>query len=89
MNVSQRREISQDLTAGVVRSSGSYELVFGAILFSVIGLGIDYLLGTLPLFLTIFAVFGFLATALSLYRQYQYRMNIVSAQRDERAGRSS
>jgi len=89
VNVSQRREISQDLTAGVVRSSGSYELVFGAILFSVIGLGIDYLLGTLPLFLTIFAVFGFLATALSLYRQYQYRMNIVSAQRDERAGRSS
>lgn len=88
MNVSQRREISQELTAGAVRSSGSYELVFGALLFAVVGLGIDYLLGTRPLFLTIFALFGFLATALSLYRQYQYRMNIVSAERDERAGRS-
>lgn len=89
MNVSQRREISQELTAGAVRSSGSYELVFGALLFAGIGFGVDHLLGTRPLFLTIFALFGFLATSLSLYRQYQYRMNIVSARRDERAGRTS
>lgn len=71
---------------GLVRSSGGYELVFGAALFAAMGFGIDYLLGTMPLFLTIFAVAGFLLAAYSVYRQYSDRMAVENKSRSDLAG---
>lgn len=71
---------------GLVRSSGGYELVFGAALFAAMGFGIDYLVGTMPLFLTIFAIAGFLLAAYSIYIQYQLRMAAENESRAELSG---
>ena len=67
MNSSQR----SDITQSVHRSSGSFELVIGAVLFSLIGLLVDRSTGTTPLFVLVFAFAGFLGAAISIYYRYK------------------
>ncbi len=70
MDTSQR----SDLTQSVHRSSGSFELVFGAVLFSLIGLVVDKAVGSTPLFMLIFAFAGFFGAAISIYYRYKTQM---------------
>ena len=70
MDLSQR----SDLTQSVHRSSGSFELVLGAVLFSLIGLVVDRSVGTLPLFTMLFAFAGFVGATISIYYRYKAQM---------------
>jgi F0F1-type ATP synthase assembly protein I len=63
-----------DLTQSVHRSSGSFELVVGAVLFSLIGLLVDRSAGTTPLFMLVFAFAGFCGAAISIYYRYKLQM---------------
>ena len=75
MDLSQR----SDLTQSVHRSSGSYELVVGAVLFSLIGLIVDRWAGTTP-WLTVASGFvGFIGAAVSIY--FRYRAEIAGSSR--------
>lgn len=74
MNSSQR----SDITNSVHRSSGSFELVIGAVLFSLIGLLVDRSTGTTPLFMLLFAFAGFMGAAVSIY--YRYKAAIAAHQ---------
>ena len=51
MDTSQRRELNE----GFQRSAGSFELVFGAALFALLGLLVDNAFGLTPLFTLVFA----------------------------------
>lgn len=73
MDQSQR----SDLTQSVHRSSGSFELVFGAVLFSLLGLLVDRATGTTPVFMLVFALAGFVGAAISIY--YRYKAQIAAA----------
>lgn len=70
MNSSQR----SDITQSVHSSSGSFELVIGGALLSLIGLLVDRWVGTTPLFMLIFAFVGFAGAAISIY--YRYKASI-------------
>lgn len=70
MDTSQRRELNE----GFQRSAGSYELVAGAAMFSVLGLWIDRTFGLVPLFTLLFAMVGFLGATVSLFYRYRARM---------------
>jgi F0F1-type ATP synthase assembly protein I len=78
VDLSQR----SDLTQGVQRSSGAYELVLGAVLFSLIGLVIDRSIGTTPWFTVVLAVLGFAGATASIYYRYQAAMSEYSQQRE-------
>lgn len=64
-----------EFSKGLRRSSGSYELVFSSALLALIGFGLDRWLGTLPLFVTIFAVVGFSGACVKLYYGYKVEMD--------------
>lgn len=70
VDLSQR----SDLTQGLHRSTGSYELVLGAVLFALFGLLVDRAIGTTPWLTVAFAVFGFVGAAVSIYYRYQQTM---------------
>lgn len=70
MDTSQR----SDLTQGLHRSTGSYELVLGAVLCALGGLVIDRTIGTTPWLTVAFAVFGFVGATVSIYYRYQQAM---------------
>ena len=74
MDESQR----SDLTQSVHRSSGSFELVFGGVLFSLIGLTVDRAVGTTPLFMLMFAFAGFSGAAISIYYRYRTQMALTA-----------
>jgi F0F1-type ATP synthase assembly protein I len=78
---SQRSELTQS----VHRSSGSFELVLGAVLFSLIGFVVDRSTGTTPLFMVIFAAAGFLGAVVSTYFRYQRQMAEATAAREHRS----
>jgi F0F1-type ATP synthase assembly protein I len=62
----------------VHRSSGSYELVLGAVLFSLLGLIVDRAVGSTPLFMLAFALMGFVGAAVSIFYRYRAQMNAAS-----------
>lgn len=79
-------------------SSGSYELVLGAVIFGLFGLLIDRWLGTTPLFILAFTVAGFAGAAISIYYRYKHRIAQLGAEaaalrsaatRDEPTGSSA
>lgn len=59
--------------------AGGYELVLSGVVFSLIGLFIDSRLGTGVLFFCVFAVLGFIGSALSVYYRYKHRMNLETS----------
>jgi F0F1-type ATP synthase assembly protein I len=63
------------MTKDMRRSTGSFELVVSPILLALIGFGIDRLLGTGAVFVTIFAVVGFAGASVSLYYGYKTEMD--------------
>ena len=60
-----------ELTDGLMRSAGAYELVLGAVLFALGGWLLDRWLGTTPIVTCVGAVFGFAGACVSLYYRYQ------------------
>ncbi len=82
MNDSQRSEVAHSLQkstetmrSGAHSSSGSFELVLSAVLFGLLGFGLDSLVGTRPVFMVVFVVLGFVGAAISLYYRYRYQMD--------------
>jgi F0F1-type ATP synthase assembly protein I len=71
MDVSQGRELSN----GMHRSTGSFELVLGPLLMGLIGLLLDRWLGTTPLFVVVLAVIGLAGAAVNLYYGYRNQMD--------------
>ena len=61
-------------------TSGSYELVFSAVILGLFGFLIDRWLGTTPLLLILFTVAGLIGAAASLYYRYTYRIEQIQAQ---------
>ncbi|MGI9578161.1 MAG: AtpZ/AtpI family protein [Microthrixaceae bacterium] len=53
------------------RSTGSFELVLGPVLMALLGLVIDRWLGTAPLFILLFTVWGVIGASVSLYFRYR------------------
>lgn len=70
MNVSQRRELTQEMG----RTTGGYELVFSPLLLALVGFGIDKLIGTLPLFTILFAVLGLIGAVTKIVYTYNSEM---------------
>ena len=70
MDLSQR----SDLTQSVHRSSGSFELVLSAVLFSLLGVLVDRAVGTLPVFTLVFAALGFAGATISIWFRYRAQM---------------
>ncbi len=70
MNTSQRSEFQQ----GVNRSTGSYELVFSPVILSLLGLWLDRTVGTTALFAVLFAILGFIGSAILIYFRYSAEM---------------
>ena len=70
MDTSQRRELNE----GFQRSAGSFELVFGAALFALLGLLVDNAFGLTPLFTLVFAAMGFFGACVSLFYRYRHQM---------------
>lgn len=70
MDSSQR----SDLTQSVHHSSGSFELVLGAVLFALAGLVVDRWLGTTPWLTVILAIAGFAGATISIAARYRTTM---------------
>lgn len=81
MDLSQRRELTQSVN----RSSGSFELVLGGVLFALVGTAVDAWAGLFPWFTLAFAALGFLGAAISMYYRYQEAMRVEAARRAELA----
>jgi F0F1-type ATP synthase assembly protein I len=77
LDLSQR----SDLTQSVHRSSGSFELVLGAVIFGLIGLLIDRALGITPVLTVVFTVGGLIGAVISVYTRYRNQMAELGAQR--------
>jgi F0F1-type ATP synthase assembly protein I len=77
LNLSQR----SDLTQSVHRSSGSFELVLGAVIFGLVGLLIDSALGITPVLTIVFTVGGLTGAVISVYTRYRTQMAELGAQR--------
>jgi len=88
VDVSQRRDRTHEMARdGVTRSSGSFELLGGSILFGLLGWFVDGLVGTTPLFIVIGVVAGFVISTVSVLLQYKNRMTTESTARAEVASR--
>jgi hypothetical protein len=75
VNVSQRRELTQDIH----RSSGSFELVLGPALLALIGFGLDRWIGIAPVLTVTLAVVGLAGACVNLYFAYRREMEELEA----------
>lgn len=64
----------------VDETSGSYELVFSAVIFGGFGFFVDRWLGTTPIFLVVFSIAGLIGAGASIYYRYQYRIDQIRAE---------
>lgn len=71
MDDSQGRE----LTNGIHKSTGSYELVLSPLLLALLGYLLDRWLGTLPLLTVLFALAGLTGACVKIYYRYQSEMD--------------
>ena len=71
MDVSQGRELSN----GMHRSTGSFELVMAPLLLAFLGFFLDRWLGTTPLLILVLAVVGLVGACLNLYYGYKHEMD--------------
>lgn len=86
MTDSQRGERSQDLRDGVGRSSGSFELVGGAVLMGVLGWFLDGVIGTRPVLTIALAALGLIGATLSVVYRYRWNMARETDARSRAAG---
>ncbi len=68
MDLNQKRDFSDGLFN---RSHGSFDLVFAPVLFALVGLGIDGLLGITPILTITFTLVGIIGAFAKLF--YAYR----------------
>ena len=61
------------------KSTGSFELVLGPVLMALLGLVVDRWLGTAPLFILLFTLWGVIGAAVSLYYRYRTQVSAVGA----------
>jgi len=85
VDLSQR----SDLTQSVHRSTGSFELVLGAVLFALVGFGIDRGAGTTPWFTVALALSGFAGACISIYYRYRAAMHTHATERSTPRGGAS
>ncbi len=62
------------------RTTGSYELVLGPVLFAIVGLFVDRRLGTTPLFIIGLTLFAIVGAAVSSYYRYRYEIDQLEAE---------
>lgn len=70
----RKPKVSSEISRGVRRSSGSYELVVSAVLLGLIGFGIDLWLGLLPILTVSLGMLGFLGASISIFYRYRESM---------------
>ncbi len=68
---------SPPLTSAATRSSGAYELVLGPVLMALVGLVLDNIFNTTPLFILLFTAWGAAGAAISIYYRYRRHMEDV------------
>jgi len=83
------REVGRELAGALHHSTGSYELVVGAIAAALLGLWIDSVLGLVPIFTLIFAISGFIGASYSIWLNYQAKMVDEEALRLDRRNGST
>lgn len=77
-----------ELTDGLMRSSGAYELVLAAVLLALGGWFLDAWLGTKPILTCVGAVLGFTGAVISLYYRYKAQYaELVRAQLRHETGK--
>jgi F0F1-type ATP synthase assembly protein I len=86
---SSNREVGSGMIGSLQHSSGSYELVVGAVLAALAGFGIDSLAGTRPVFTGIFACLGLAGAATSIIYSYRARMVLAETDRVQRRAQGS
>ena len=64
------------MTSAAHRSTASFELVLGPVLMAILGLLLDRWLGTTPLFILLFTLWGAAGAAIGIY--YRYRQQIAT-----------
>ena len=76
-------KLSRDnnLSKGVRRSSGSYELVASAVLMGLLGFGLDIWLKLLPILTVSLGMLGFLGAGISIFFRYKEAMKTHSIER--------
>lgn len=67
-------ETGAEISQGIRRSTGSYELVFSAAVLALAGLGLDTLLGLRPLLTVTFAILGATGAIASIFFRYREAM---------------
>ena len=67
------------LTNLATHATGSFELVLAPVLMALVGLGIDAWLGTRPLFILLFTVWGAVGAFVSIYVRYRRQMAPVTS----------
>lgn len=77
---SDLRATPQRLDLKLAESSGSYELVLGAVVFGLIGLMIDRQLGTTPVFVLLLTLAGLAGASISIYYRYKHRIAELQAE---------
>lgn len=68
------------------RSSASFEMVLGPVLMALLGLLVDNWLGTRPVFILVFTLWGLVGAAASVYYRYRRQIAAVSAATAPRGG---
>jgi|TARA_B110000914_G_C15238420_1_gene342962 F0F1-type ATP synthase assembly protein I len=81
---SSNREVGSGFIGSLQHSSGSYELVVGAVLAGLAGFGIDSIAGTRPVFTATFACLGLAGAATSIIFSYRARMVLAETDRTQR-----
>ncbi len=65
---------TSQISQGVTKSTGSFELVFSVAILALAGLGLDTLLGWRPVLTVSFAIAGAIGAVASLYYRYRQAM---------------
>ncbi|MCP4433989.1 MAG: AtpZ/AtpI family protein [Actinomycetia bacterium] len=79
---------TRTFTDAARRSTGSFELVLGPVLMALLGLVVDRWLGTAPLFILLFTLWGVIGAGVSLFYRYRTQVASVQVARDDAGGES-
>lgn len=85
MTLPPEREIGRALTGALHHSTGSYELVIGAIAAGGVGYLVDRLVGSVPVFTLLFGLAGFALAGYGLWNNYRTQMQAAAGARRTRA----
>lgn len=89
MTDSPEREIGREMVGAMHHSTGSFELVGGAIVAACVGFALDRVLGLTPVLTTVFALAGFAGATYSIWFNYRTKMAVAHADRAQRREQGS